>query len=137
MDKEQTFAGADISKDYLNVTIVDSDKTWRFANNQNWRGKRLLYAPGALGQCEGVYCYGDDMSIMDPITCELTLTQSIVMVWGVSNYISTFSLLLTSEILTRLSLFLNEAATITRATVPCIASQAIPAPLMPMRGRST
>jgi transposase len=34
MDKEQTFAGVDISKDYLDVTIVDSDKTWRFANNQ-------------------------------------------------------------------------------------------------------
>ena len=34
MDKEQTYAGVDISKDYLDVTIVDSDKTWRFANNQ-------------------------------------------------------------------------------------------------------
>ena len=34
MDKEQTYAGVDVSKDYLDVTIVDSDKTWRFANNQ-------------------------------------------------------------------------------------------------------
>ena len=34
MDKEQTYAGVDISKDYLDVTIVDSDKKWRFANNQ-------------------------------------------------------------------------------------------------------
>ena len=34
MDKEQTYAGVDISKDYLDVTIVDSDKMWRFTNNQ-------------------------------------------------------------------------------------------------------
>jgi transposase len=34
MDKEQTYAGVDVSKDYLDVTIVDSDKTWRFANSQ-------------------------------------------------------------------------------------------------------
>ena len=34
MDKEQTYAGVDVSKDYLDVTIVDSNKKWRFANNQ-------------------------------------------------------------------------------------------------------
>jgi len=34
MNKEQTYAGVDISKDYLDVTFVDSDKKWRFNNNQ-------------------------------------------------------------------------------------------------------
>ena len=34
MDKEQTYAGVDISKDYLDVTIVDSNKILRFTNNQ-------------------------------------------------------------------------------------------------------
>jgi transposase len=34
MNKEQTYAGVDISKGYLDVTIVDADRKWRFANNQ-------------------------------------------------------------------------------------------------------
>jgi transposase len=34
MNKEQTYAGVDISKDYLDVTLVDSAKRWRFANNK-------------------------------------------------------------------------------------------------------
>jgi transposase len=34
MDKEQKYVGVDVSKDYLDVTIVDSAKKWRFTNNQ-------------------------------------------------------------------------------------------------------
>lgn len=35
MNKEQIYAGVDISKDFLDVAIVDSDEKWRFANNQS------------------------------------------------------------------------------------------------------
>ena len=35
MNKEHIYTGVDISKDFLDVTIVDSDKKWRFANNQS------------------------------------------------------------------------------------------------------
>jgi transposase len=34
MNKEQIYAGVDISKDYLDMTFVDSDKKWKFANNK-------------------------------------------------------------------------------------------------------
>jgi transposase len=33
-NKEQKYAGVDISKDFLDIAIVDSDEKWRFNNNQ-------------------------------------------------------------------------------------------------------
>jgi transposase len=35
MNREQTYVGADISKDYLDVAIFGSDKKWRFTNDSS------------------------------------------------------------------------------------------------------
>jgi transposase len=41
MNKEQKYAGVDISKDFLDVAVVDSDEKWRLANNKTGINKAI------------------------------------------------------------------------------------------------
>ena len=46
MNKEQTYVGADISKEYLDVAVNELDKKWRFANNSYGISKAVAMLNG-------------------------------------------------------------------------------------------